>query len=61
MNIKKISTSLLVITVVIFLVILAFHARVGATADSANVLRKNGMTCGSCSRMVSTPLEAAHQ
>ncbi|MBW4057034.1 MAG: hypothetical protein HIU83_16900 [Proteobacteria bacterium] len=61
MNIKIISTSLLVITVVMFLVILAFHTKFGATDDTANDLRTTGNTCGICSYMASKPLEATNQ
>ena len=57
MNVKKISTSLLAITAVSFLVVLAFHVRVGVTADSIAVLKTTGMTCGSCSSKISKSLE----
>jgi periplasmic mercuric ion binding protein len=58
MNAKRISTSLLAIATLTMLVVLAFHVRVGATADSVAVLRTTGMTCGSCSSKISKALEA---
>jgi mercuric ion binding protein len=58
MNVKNISTSFLVITAVTVLVLLAFHVRVAATADSVAVLKTTGMTCGSCSRKITKTLEA---
>ena len=58
MNAKKISTSLLVITVITLLVVLAFRVRIGATADSVAVLKTTGMTCGSCSTKITKALEA---
>lgn len=58
MNTKKITTSLLVITAATLLVVLAFHVRIGATADSVAVLRTTGMTCGSCSSRIIKALEA---
>lgn len=57
MDVKKISTSLLAITAFTFLVVLAFHVRVGATADAIAVLKTTGMTCGSCSSKISKSLE----
>lgn len=58
MSAKKISTSLLVITVITLLVVLAFRIRVGATADSIAVLKTAGMTCGSCSSKITKALES---
>lgn len=58
MNVKTISTSLLVIAAVTVLVLLAFRVRIGATADSVAVLRTTGMTCGSCSDKITTALDA---
>ncbi|HEY3309092.1 MAG TPA: heavy-metal-associated domain-containing protein [Desulfuromonadaceae bacterium] len=58
MNTKKISTALLVITAITFLVILAFRVRIGATADSVAVLQTTGMTCGSCSSKITNALES---
>ncbi len=55
---KNISTTFLVITVIALLVVLAFHVRIGATADSIAVLRTTGMTCGSCSSKISKALES---
>ena len=58
MNTKKVSTALLVITVMVFLVVLAFRVRIGATADSVAVLQTTGMTCGSCSNKITKALES---
>ena len=58
MNPKKISTSLLVITAITFLVVLAFRVQIGATADSVAVLKTTGMTCGSCSSKITKALES---
>lgn len=57
MRAKNIGTTLLIITVVTLLVVLAFHVRIGATADSVVVLKTTGMTCGSCSRKITKALE----
>ena len=57
MRAKKISTFLLIITVVTMLVVLAFQVRIGATADSVAVLRTTGMTCGSCSDKITKALQ----
>ncbi len=58
MNAKKISTSILVITVITLLVVLAFRVRIGVTADSVAVLKTTGMTCGSCSSKITKALES---
>ncbi len=58
MNAKRISTSLLVITVITLLVVLAFRVRIGETADSVAVLKTTGMTCGSCSTKITKALES---
>lgn len=58
MNAKRISTSLLVITAVTLLAVLAFRVRVGATADSVAVLKTTGMTCGSCASKITKALES---
>jgi len=57
-NIKRISTSLLVIITITVLAILALRIRIGATADSVTVLRTTGMTCGSCSSKITKALES---
>jgi periplasmic mercuric ion binding protein len=57
MNSKKISTALLIIAAITVLAVLAFHVRIGATADSVAVLKTTGMTCGSCSRAIARTLE----
>lgn len=58
MSLAKLSVSLLVITAITLLVILALRVRVGATADSVVVLRTTGMTCGSCSSKITKALES---
>lgn len=58
MRFNKIFTSMLVVTVVTLLVVLAFHVRTGATADSVAVLKTTGMTCGSCSSAITKALES---
>ena len=57
MDVKRISTSLLVVAALTVLVVLAFRIKNGASADSIVVLRTTGMTCGSCSSKISTSLE----
>jgi copper chaperone CopZ len=57
MTAKRITTSLLVITTITVLVVLAFRVRIGATADSIAVLQTTGMTCGSCSSKITKALE----
>ena len=57
MNAKRISTSFLVIATITVLAVLAFHVRIGATADSVAVLKTTGMTCGSCSSKITMALE----
>jgi periplasmic mercuric ion binding protein len=42
----------LVAFALIVLGMLAFHVRVGATADSVAVLKTTGMTCGACSKAI---------
>lgn len=52
-----ISNVVILASIVTLLSILAFHVRIGATADSVAVLKTTGMTCGSCSSKISTALE----
>jgi copper chaperone CopZ len=58
MNIKRLSTSLLVIVTVSVLAVLALHVRIAVTADSVAVLKTTGMTCGSCSSKITQALES---
>jgi len=58
MNIKRLSTSLLVIATIAVLAVLALRVRIAATADSVAVLKTNGMTCGSCSSKITKALES---
>jgi mercuric ion binding protein len=59
MNVKKISTSFLVIAAITILVVFAFRVRLAVTADSVAVLKTTGMTCGSCSSKITRALESA--
>jgi len=58
MRFNKAITGLLLVTVVVLLVVLAFHVRIGATADAVAVLKTTGMTCGSCASKISRALES---
>lgn len=58
MRLNKTITSILVILTLTVLVVLGFHVRIGATADSIAVLKTTGMTCGSCSSKISKALES---
>lgn len=58
MNAKRISTSLLILTAITFMVVLAFRVRVGASADSIALLKTDGMTCGSCSSSITSALQS---
>lgn len=58
MKLKTVSTSLLIISAVTLLAVLAFHVRVGVTADSVVVLKTTGMTCGSCAGKITKALES---
>lgn len=53
----KLVSGLIVATVVVLLSLLACYVRVGATADSVAVLRTTGMTCGSCSTVITEELQ----
>ena len=55
---SKVITSILVVTVITILVLLAFRVRIGATADSVAVLKTTGMTCGSCSSRITQALQS---
>jgi copper chaperone CopZ len=57
MNSETISTALLVIAAITVLAVLAFHVRIGATADTVAILKTSGMTCGSCPRTIAETLE----
>lgn len=54
---KNIVNAVLVLLAALLLSVLAFHVRIGATADSIAVLKTTGMTCGSCSSKISKALE----
>ena len=46
-----------VVGTVVLLAVLALYVRVGSTADSVAVLKTAGMTCGSCSGIITTALQ----
>jgi copper chaperone CopZ len=54
----KIANCILVVTVAVVLVVLAFRVKTVASADSVTVLKTSGMTCGSCSKLIRTGLES---
>jgi periplasmic mercuric ion binding protein len=54
---NRIINVVILVTVATLLSVLAFHVRIGATADSIAVLKTTGMTCGSCSSKVTKALE----
>jgi mercuric ion binding protein len=54
---NRIINVMIIVTVVTLLLVLAFHVRIGATADSVAVLKTTGMTCGSCSTKITRALE----
>jgi copper chaperone CopZ len=54
---NKFLNAALILLAAVFLSVLAFHVRIGATADSVAVLKTSGMTCGSCSSRISKALE----
>lgn len=53
----KVMSIALFVGAVTLLSVLAFYVRIGASADSVVVLRTSGMTCGSCSRTITTALQ----
>lgn len=58
MKFKIIINYIIITATVVFLVILAFRTKVGATANSIAVLKTDGMTCGSCSSKITKALES---
>ena len=56
MNNKMVNVTLVLFALIV-LGMLAFHVRIGLTADSVVVLKTTGMTCGSCSSKISKSLE----
>jgi periplasmic mercuric ion binding protein len=55
-RVNKAITGILLATVVVLLVVLAFHVKPAATADSVAVLKTSGMTCGSCASKINNAL-----
>ncbi|BCS53420.1 heavy-metal-associated domain-containing protein [Geobacter sp. SVR] len=55
---NRLFTAVIIVAAMTLLAVLAFHVRIGATADSVAVLSTKGMTCGSCSSTISKALEA---
>ncbi|HJV66289.1 MAG TPA: heavy-metal-associated domain-containing protein [Geomonas sp.] len=58
MSRNKIITSMLVLSAVSLLVLLAFHVRMRVTADSVVVLRTTGITCGSCASRINEAVQS---
>ncbi|KAB0665101.1 heavy-metal-associated domain-containing protein [Oryzomonas japonica] len=55
---NRIINTVLVVTAIVFLALLAVHVRAGATADSVAVLKTAGMTCGSCADRITKTLRS---
>jgi mercuric ion binding protein len=53
----KCANYMIIAAAVILLTVLALRVRTGAGADSIAVLKTSGMTCGSCSKLISSGLE----
>lgn len=47
----------MVVAAVALLSLLAFYVRIGSTADSVAVLKTDGMTCSSCSSIITAALQ----
>ena len=47
----------MVVAAVTLLSLLAFYVRIGSTADSVAVLKTDGMTCSSCSSIITAALQ----
>ena len=54
---RSLANSIIIVTAVIVLVVLALRVKPGVSADSVAVLKTSGMTCGSCSKLISSGLE----
>jgi periplasmic mercuric ion binding protein len=57
MHTRKICTTLLLVTALSVMAVLALYVRVGATADKIAVIRTGGMTCESCAGTIRKVLE----
>jgi copper chaperone CopZ len=55
---KKVANFILMAVAVTILAVLAFRVRPVTSADSIAVLKTSGMTCGSCSKLISSGLQA---
>jgi mercuric ion binding protein len=53
----KLVNGMIIVTAAVLLTVLAFRVKPGVSADSVAVLKTAGMTCGSCSKLISTGLE----
>jgi copper chaperone CopZ len=58
MKFNRIINSIIISVAAVFLITLAFHVNAKAEADSIAILKTAGMTCGSCSKLITTALEA---
>jgi len=54
---NRIVNVVIFVSAVTFLSVLALYVRVGSTADSVAVLKTTGMTCGSCSGIITAALQ----
>jgi copper chaperone CopZ len=57
MRFNYIVNGIIIAVAAVFLVTLAFHVKIGSTADTIAVLKTSGMTCGSCSSRITKALE----
>lgn len=55
---NKLFNNCLILAAVTVLVVFAFYARVGATADAVVVLETSGMTCSACIKKITTALQS---
>ena len=53
----KLVNGMIIVTVAVLLTVLAFRVKTGVSADSVAILKTSGMTCGSCSKLISSGLE----
>jgi copper chaperone CopZ len=56
MNVKKITTTIILLMACALILVLAFQVKVGATVESVALLKTTGMTCSSCSAKITKAL-----